>query len=211
MDIRKLPIKDNKSSRAGQKIKYIVIHDTGNKGKNAGAYNHYLYFSGGNRKASAHYFVDSKEIIQIIDDSMAAWHVGDGKGKYGVTNSNSIGIEICINPESDYKVALDKTIELVKDLMHKYHIPVENVIRHYDASHKICPGTMSANNWQAWHDFKARLGQEPEGIKVDIKGKIHYIDGVMKNDKNYVSIRELAEALGYRVEWDNIRKVVRII
>ena len=25
------------------------------------------------------------------------WHCGDGKNKYGITNANSLGIEICIN------------------------------------------------------------------------------------------------------------------
>ena len=35
-------IKYNFSSRGGEKIKYIVIHDTGNTKKGAGADNHFL-------------------------------------------------------------------------------------------------------------------------------------------------------------------------
>ena len=37
-----------------------------------------------------------------------------------------------------------------------------------------------------------------------------YLDGIFQNDKNYVSIRELAEALGYNVGWDNVKKIVLI-
>lgn len=211
MNIRQLPIKYNFSERKGTKVKYIVIHDTGNKKRGAGAYNHYLYFNGGDRNASAHYFVDSKEIIQTVPDHLSAWHTGDGKGRYGVTNANSIGIEICINPDSDYKKAVADTLELTRYLMDKHQIPPDNVIRHYDGSRKLCPASMAANNWQAWHEFKAQLVASDEGkVKVNIKGKMYYIDGLMQNEKNYVSVRELAEAMGYDVGWDNINKVVML-
>lgn len=57
--------------------RYLVIHDTGNPSKTADANAHYNYFSGGNRGASAHYFVDQNRIVQIIKDRDAAWHVGE--------------------------------------------------------------------------------------------------------------------------------------
>ncbi|SHK49194.1 peptidoglycan recognition protein family protein, partial [Paramaledivibacter caminithermalis] len=117
----------------GNDIKYIVIHDTGNKRKGADAFNHYRYFNRKNRRASAHYFVDDKEIIQTVEDFNVSWHCGDGKGKYGITNHNSIGIEICINEDGDYEKAVDNTIDLVKCLMEKYDIPLDRVVRHYDA------------------------------------------------------------------------------
>jgi glucan-binding YG repeat protein len=49
------------------------------------------------------------------------------------------------------------TLELIKYLMDKYNIHFENVITHYDASHKICPGSLSSYNWARWYDFKDRL------------------------------------------------------
>ena len=58
------------------KIEYIVIHDTGNPSPTADAMAHYKYFSGGNRSASAHYFIDKDNIIQIIDDKDGSWAVG---------------------------------------------------------------------------------------------------------------------------------------
>lgn len=162
LPIKKKLIKYNYSSRSNQRIEYIVIHDTGNPSKGAGADNHYRYFNGGNRNASAHYFVDDKEIIQTVEDTNASWHCGDGKGKYGITNSNSIGVEICINSDGDYQKAVANAAELIKHLMEKHNIPIEKVVRHYDASSKICPRTMSHNNWEKWNTFKQSLQERPQ-------------------------------------------------
>jgi N-acetylmuramoyl-L-alanine amidase len=162
LPIKKKLIKYNYSSRNNKRIEYIVIHDTGNTSKGAGADNHYRYFNGGNRNASAHYFVDDKEIIQTVEDANASWHCGDGKGKYGITNSNSIGVEICINSDGDYEKAVANAIELVKHLMDKHNIPIEKIVRHYDASRKICPRTMSCNNWERWEAFKQSLQEKPQ-------------------------------------------------
>lgn len=47
-------------------------------------------------------------------------------------------------------------IDLVKELMAKYKIPVENVIRHYDVSGKVCPEPYVRNN-DDWKNFKLQL------------------------------------------------------
>lgn len=158
------PIKYNFSSRYGRKIEWIVIHDTANPRKGATAYNHYRYFGGGDRRSSAHYFVDSKEIIQIVGDSKAAWHCGDRRSRNSCTNFNSIGVEICINADGDYEKAVYYAIELVKNLMVKFKIPLERVCRHKDVTGKNCPGTFSEEDWK---DFKKRLG-EPMEILFDL-------------------------------------------
>lgn len=216
MNINKKLIRQNfVKGRGGKKIEYIVIHDTGNEAPLAHAEAHYNYFNNAKRNASAHYFVDEKQILQIIEDADTAWHVGDGKGKYGITNQNSIGIEICIN-DGNYSTEIAKTIELVKYLMKKYNIPFDKVVRHYDASRKLCPAKLSKNNWEAWKAFKAQLQEKPiNKVRVNIKGKVIDIDGVIEYDTNkmatnYVSIRQLAEAMGYVVDWDNDNKVVLI-
>ena len=215
MKINKKLVSKNFSSRNGSKITHIVIHDTGNEALLAHAEAHFNYFNNAVRNASAHYFVDEKQILQIIEDENSAWHVGDGKGIYGITNRNSIGIEICIN-DGNYTTEIAKTIELVKHLMLKHNIPIENVVRHYDASRKLCPAKMSANNWEAWKAFKAQLQVRPinkvrvniNGIMVDLDGVIEY--DVNKNATNYVSIRQLGEAMGKVVDWDNENKIVKI-
>lgn len=145
----------NFSSRNGNGIKYIVLHYTGNKGDTAK--NNVDYFYGGNRSASAHYFVDDNSIWQCVEESNAAWAVGDGKGVYGITNQNSISIEMCCNTSGDIsETTEDNALELVKYLQKKYNVSNGNVVRHYDASHKICPNWTS-NNWSRWWSFKNKL------------------------------------------------------
>ena len=150
-------IKYNFSKRTEGKIKYIVIHDTGNTDKGAGADNHFLFFNGADRQSSAHYFVDDKQILRIIKDEHKSWHCGDGKGKYGIRNQNSIGIEMCINSDGDFNKTYSNTLKLTKYLMEKYNIPLENVVRHYDASRKLCPNVWKGNNWEKWNKFKEDL------------------------------------------------------
>ena len=143
-------IKKNFRSRKETPIKYLVIHDTGNTGKGASALAHRNYVENNKRGASAHYFVDDKVIVQYVGDSLAAGSVGDGKGKYGITNANSLSIEMCINSDADYAKTYKNTVELTKNLMKKFNIPIERVVRHYDASRKNCPGHMRQNNWSKW-------------------------------------------------------------
>lgn len=95
------------------------------------------------------------------------WHVGDGKGKYGITNSNSIGIEICVNVDGDYNKAFAKAVELTKYLMKELNISAERVVRHYDASRKKCPASM---NEEKWREFKGLLKNEKACSFQDIQG-----------------------------------------
>ena len=41
--------------------------------------------------------------------------------------------------------------------MEELNIPAERVVRHYDASRKNCPASMSGNDWAYWQDFKNRI------------------------------------------------------
>ena len=158
MLIEKNLIKFNFSKRRGMvKPTFIVVHDTGNANAGADALAHYRYFNAGNRKASAHYFVDDKRIVETVETSNASWHCGDGQGRFGITNSNSIGVEICVNSDGDYDKVLENARIVIRFLMDFYNIPVARVVRHFDASHKICPRSMSENNWQMWWKFKESL------------------------------------------------------
>lgn len=158
-------------------IKYIVIHDTGNTSKGADAMAHYNYFNGGNRKSSADFFVDDKCILCVNNyHKYYSWHCGDGRGKYGITNGNSVGVEMCINSDSNRKTTLRSMVILVAELMHELGIPIERVVRHYDASRKNCPASMSKSNWAEWYEFKKMLKGEDltmtqyEELKSEIAG-----------------------------------------
>lgn len=135
-------------------ITYIVIHDVG---ATSTAADNASYFGGGNRGSSAHYFVDENSIYQVVEDYHGSWHCGDGKGAYGITNRNSIGIEMCLTNGDVTEKTEANCIELVKYLMSKYNVPLSRVVRHYDASRKSCPNQFRANNWLRWNNFKTKL------------------------------------------------------
>ena len=157
MTIHTKQIAFNRTTRT-DKIKYIVIHDTGNKSRGANADAHFNYFNSGDRGSSADFFVDDTQILQVNDyNKYYTWHCGDGNGKYGITNNNSIGVEICVNSDGNYDVAFNKTVELVKRLMSELNIHIDRVVRHYDASRKNCPASMSGNDWALWETFKGQL------------------------------------------------------
>lgn len=154
-------IKYNRSNRGGTPIKYIVVHDTGNPSRGANATAHYNYFNGGDRSSSADFFVDDTQVLCVNDYyKFYAWHCGDGHGKYGITNRNSVGIEFCINVDSDRDKTLERTAQLVRELMQELNIPIDRVVRHYDASRKNCPQSMSGNGWAQWYKFKEKLKGE---------------------------------------------------
>ena len=134
--------------------KYIVIHETANtrKGANANAHAR-LQASGNSRNASWHYTVDDKEIVQSFSDNAQCWHAGN---KY--YNQNSIGIEICVNSDGNFKKAVDNAVELTKQLMRKYNVPASRVIQHNQASGKDCPRYLrSGSKGITWAQFKSRL------------------------------------------------------
>ena len=154
-------IKYNRSNRGGTPIRYIVVHDTGNPSRGANATAHYNYFNGGDRSSSADFFVDDTQVLCVNDYyKFYTWHCGDGHGKYGITNRNSVGIEFCINVDSDRDKTLERTAQLVRELMQELNIPIDRVVRHYDASRKNCPQSMSGNGWAQWYKFKEKLKGE---------------------------------------------------
>ena len=165
MDIKELLAHaSNYSKGRHTAIKFLVLHYSANNGDTA--LGNCKYFSGANRNASAHYFVDEKGVYRSVRDMNVAWHCGSMNGykhKY-CRNTNSIGIEMCSRIDSNGKFYIKEetianAIELTKFLMEKYDIPVENVIRHYDVTGKMCPKPFVEDE-KLWLDFKDRLEEE---------------------------------------------------
>lgn len=152
---------------------YIVIHDTGNRSNGADAAAHYSYFNGDNRGSSADIFIDDRSIWVVNDyTKYYTWHCGDGKGQYGISNYNSVGVEICINADGDYSKALENTASYVRTLAQELSIPLTHVVRHYDASRKNCPASMSGNNWQRWRDFLVMLGSKEPKKELSLQEQV---------------------------------------
>jgi N-acetylmuramoyl-L-alanine amidase CwlA len=138
---------------------YIVIHETGNRNIGANADAHYEYWNRDeNAEKSTHFVVDEKKALQLLPLDALAWHVGDNNGYSDIKNINSIGIEICVNEDGDYEKARENAIRLVKYLMRELNIDSSRVVRHFDASGKLCPETMIRYP-ELWDDFKEKIKQ----------------------------------------------------
>lgn len=177
-------INKNRTRVWNRKIEYIVIHDTGNPRKGANAEMHFQYFNNAYRGASADFFVDETQVLQINDYNLyRTWHVGDGKGKYGITNNNSIGIEICINSDNNIDLTVKKVINLTAELMHNLNVPLQKVVRHYDGSRKNCPNIFSKDNWKLWNKFKEEVEKKYNEIKIDKDLEIMQKAGIINSPK----------------------------
>lgn len=124
----------------------IVIHYTGNNGDTAEA--NCKYFAGKNREASAHFFVDEKEICQSVFMDEIAWHVTGH-------NQNTIGIEMCSRVDSKGNfyiptVTKEKAAKLAALISLRYG--VDFIVRHYDLTKKQCPEPFVREpvQWHAW-------------------------------------------------------------
>lgn len=173
-------------SKRNDPIMYIVIHYTGAEGT---AKNNIDYFNGGNRNASADFFVSQNGEIWQYNPNLReyySWHCGGGKQSdrggtfYGkCKNSNSIGIELCTHKGSDGWMFYDATVTaarvLVKYLMNEYGVKQANVIRHFDVNGKACPavsGWGAVGNSDKWNKFKASLS---ESTTYDDKPQIYRV------------------------------------
>ncbi len=160
-----------------QPVQYIVVHYTANNGDTAQGNGN--YFAQANRNASAHYFVDENSIIQSVKDNDTAWHCGAKSYRHEkCRNDNSIGVEMCSEKDSNGQYYINEqtqntAIVLVKTLMEKYNIPLENVLRHYDVTGKMCPEPFVRNEVQ-WLDFKRKLSEND--VKEGAEMIYNYID-----------------------------------
>lgn len=171
----------NYSSR---KVKYIVLHYTGNVKDTARA--NANYFNGGSRGASAHYFVDENSCYQSVALNNAAWAVG-GTSVYKhdeCRNLNSISIEMCcsenytvsditINNAAYLCAALCKYIGIGENDVDTY------VLRHYDVWDKSCPAQWAKVNSEGWSLFKERVKEILKGddeMTAEEKAKMNAID-----------------------------------
>lgn len=149
-----------------REVKAIILHWTANINKGANAAAHKRYFQNTPRKASAHYFVDDKEVVQIIPDNEVAYHCGDratrnkktGERGYNQTgkamikgtnltpNFYTIGVEMCVNLDGNFKETLRKTVFLIRYLKSIHGNPP--LYRHYDITGKKCPQHKVHGKWK---------------------------------------------------------------
>lgn len=154
---------DPSNYRAGrtQPVRYIVMHYTANNGDTARNNCDYYHRVGG-LQASAHYFVDEHGAMQSVREGDTAWHCGARAYWHPeCRNANSIGIEMCSRKRADgsYYI-LPETVAnaaaLAREIMQRYGIDTEHVLRHYDVTGKRCPMPWADDPAQ-WTAFLAML------------------------------------------------------
>lgn len=167
-DVQLLTVNDY--SRPGTpltQVNGIVVHYTANPGTTAQQNRN--YFEGlkdsHETSASSHFVIGMEgELVQCIPCNEMAYASND-------RNDDTIAIECCI-PDDTGKFT-DETyatlVHLVAWLCGRYDLTIDDVIRHYDVTGKMCP-KYYVEHEDAWTQFKADV--------------LRYIDeyGVIKDD-----------------------------
>lgn len=191
------------SKRSTSLIKHLVYHYTANDGDTDEA--NAKYFHNNVVKASAHRFVDDDSVTISVPDNYVAYHCGGGlQGSKGhtyykkCTNTNSIGIEMCDTIRNGKYEVSAKTranaIALGKELVKKYGIKKENVIRHYDVTGKNCPAYFVKDE-EAWIKFRNEIFETEKK-----EFKTYYI----KVNTKELNVREEPNA-------NNDTKIIRVL
>lgn len=146
--------------RRKEKIEWVVVHYTGTAASamaNARAIEKEL-----KEPRSTHYFVDGENVLGVVPEKYAAWHIGghdkpdtpeEKKKKLPVCNGNAIGVDLCEDKlvyDKEHKSVKDRdwffteeteatAAELIASILKRYEIPLNHVVRHYDVTGKWCP------------------------------------------------------------------------
>lgn len=143
------------------------MHYTANNGDTARNNCDYYHRVGG-LQASAHYFVDEHGAMQSVREGDTAWHCGAEAGRRywhpECRNANSIGIEMCSRKRADgsYYIkpeTVANAAALAREIMQRYGIDTDHVLRHYDVTGKRCPMPWVDDPAQ-WTAFLAMLTPE---------------------------------------------------
>lgn len=184
----------NRPFRKLTALKAIIIHWTANTNKGANALANARYFNSdqyltkknGEKvkiSASAHYVVDDKQIIRCIPDDEVGYHVGSKAGykeiiytEIGIPrsarpNDYMIGIEMCVNSDSDFSVTHQNTIELTRYLLKAHNLTTANVFRHFDITGKDCPKMMLDE--EIWQQFKREINNTADNNIQTVKLRVN--------------------------------------
>lgn len=135
------------------KVKFIVAHDTGNPKSSAAANVRFYINSKDEMSASAHLFVDDKEIIECVPAITAppekAWHVLYSVPRdnelYGVNaNDAAIGVEYCYGENIDADKAYAKYLWTIAKICFDFELdPAKAIVGHcfLDPKRKTDPVT----------------------------------------------------------------------
>lgn len=168
----------NHSARAGNKVRCLVIHAT------AGSFHSSLsWLLNASSKVSAHYLISKAgRVVRLVDESRAAWHAGTSqwfdmdsadlqRESIGIEleNSNS-GIDSYPSPQ------MAALLELSRDIIARYHIIPDMVVRHSDIA--IPRGRKSDPAGFPWTEYKKAIYATPVPTMPPVTARAYRVRGV---------------------------------
>jgi len=137
-----------------RKVEAIVLHWVANPGSTAeGNRRYFESLKDGSRKASAHYIIDSWEIVHAVPDNEVAYHCGQPAGqpytpwavaKWGAEHPNwyTLGIEHCHPDWSGIweRGVIQRSHVLAAGLCLRHGLdPTTDIVTHFTITGKECP------------------------------------------------------------------------
>jgi len=212
--------------------KGIVVHYVANPGSSAMANRNYFENGSDGRGVSSHYIAGLQgEVVRCIPETEVAMHAGAAYSsayleQAKTNNSIYYGIETC-HPAADGKfsdITTQSLVELCADICVRHGFdPHKHLFTHYEVTGKLCP-LYYVNHPEAWAGFKNTVQNViskitlPAGyvnLSVDnnnyeiaaenIGGRffstLENITEIL-GGKKLVGIRDVLEANGYTVTWN---------
>ncbi len=176
-------------------VKFIVAHDTGNPNSTAHSNVRYYQSSVNEMSASAHLFVDDREIIECVPALTGtpekAWHVLYGvvadNNLYGYNaNDTAIGVEYCYGTNINADEAYNRYVWVMAYICYRFTLdPRKAIVGHFflDPLRKTDPVTGLAHSRRTYEqllrdvadEFTACGGILPETVLGPKKGTLTVI------------------------------------
>jgi N-acetylmuramoyl-L-alanine amidase CwlA len=208
----------NTKRRSGKKLAkvlFIVAHDTGNDGSTAQANVNYYKRSANDESASAHIFIDDKDIIECIPLTEKAWHVRyqcpqDNALFNEDANDAAIGVELCYSTKGkfDSNLAYVNYVGVLADLCKKYGlVPSKHIVVHekLDPGRKTDPTNALSKIGKSFDalivDIERALAEiTPEKPKAEVK-PAHKLSTLKIGDKGD-NVKRLQKLVGVKTDGD---------
>jgi N-acetylmuramoyl-L-alanine amidase CwlA len=156
----------------GAQVRFIVAHDTGNPNSTARGNVNYYRNSCNEMSASAHLFVDDKEIIECIPalngPPEKAWHVWYNRPKdneiFGCdANDAAIGVEYCYGTRINADEAYARYVWVLASICSEFHLdPARSIVGHFflDPQRKTDPVTGLAHSRRTYEQLLRDVADE---------------------------------------------------
>lgn len=177
-----------------QKVRFLVVHDTGNSGSTAAANVSYYQSSRNTLSASAHLFVDDRQILECVPALTGppekAWHVRysttEDKRRYGCkANDAAIGVEYCFGPHINADEAYRRFVWLLAYACWKFGLdPARDIVGHHllDPGRKTDPQTGLARSYRSYrqllldvpaaYDYYTGKAAAPPAAGIEVQGVV---------------------------------------